>query len=73
MSEGLLVCSSFFCDLCLTGVAFFWTMAHGHLLGLRVDLQVVLLKPGEAEDDILLSQASGCEGGVFGVDIELEG
>ena len=64
--------SSFFCNLCLTGVIFVWTAAHSHLLGLPVDLWVVLLEPGEAQDDILLSQAGDCEGGVFRVVIESE-
>ena len=63
---------SFFCNLCLTVVTFVWTAAHGHLLGLPVDLWVVLLEPGEAQDDILLSQAGDCEGGAFRVVIESE-
>ena len=70
MLEGLPVHSSFFCDLCLTGVAFVWTAAHGHFLGLPVYLWVVFLKPGEAKDDILLSQDSDCKGGAFGVVVE---
>ena len=46
--------------------------AHGHFPSLPVDLWVVLLEPGEAKDDVLLSQASDCEGGAFGVVIESE-
>ena len=72
MLERLPVHSSFFCNLCLTGVTFVWTVAHGHLLGLPVDLQVVLLELGEAQDDILLSQAGDCKRGVFRVVIKLE-
>ena len=56
----------------MTGVTFVWTVAHGHLPSLPVDLQVVLLEPGEAQDDILLSQAGDCEGGAFRVVIESE-
>ena len=65
--KGPLVHSLFFCNLCLTGVTFVWTVAHGHFLGLPVDLWVVLLEPGEAKDAILCSQASDCKGGVFRV------
>ena len=39
---------------------------------LPVDLWVVLLEPGEAQDDILLSKAGDCKGGAFRVVIELE-
>ena len=59
MLERLPVHSSFFCNLCLKGVTFVLTAAHGHLLGLPVDLWVVLLEPGEAQDDILLSVKDG--------------
>ena len=70
--ERLPVCLLFLCDLCLTGVTFVWIAAHGHLLGLPVDFWVVCLEQGEAKDDILLSQASDCEGGLFGVVVESE-
>ena len=72
MPEGLPECSSFFCNLCLIGVTFVWTATHGHFLGLPVDLQIVLLEPSEAKDDILLSQASDCKGGAFRVVIKSE-
>ena len=65
------MCLSFLPDFCLAGVTFVWTAVHGHLLGLPVNLQVVLLEPGEVKEDILLSQVHDCEG-AFGVVIGSE-
>ena len=65
MMEELPVHPAFLSDFFLAGVTLNWTAAHVHLLGMPVDLWVMLLEPGEAKDDVLLSQAD-CKGGVFG-------
>ena len=49
-------CVLLFRGLLLACVTLLWSSVHGHLASLPVDLWVMLCKPGEAEDDVMLSE-----------------
>jgi hypothetical protein len=60
-----------FVRLVLTGPAVVQASTHLDLISLPVHLRIVLTQPGEAENDILLADASHCKGRAFRVVVKL--